>query len=50
MGLNKEELKKAIVEKVNQLMSLCDQLEQHITDSQHHAEDLMKSLVREVVV
>jgi hypothetical protein len=30
-------------------MSLCDQLEQHITDSQHLAEDLMKSLVREVV-
>jgi type I restriction enzyme S subunit len=39
---------KAIVEKVNQLMSLCDQLEQHITSSQHLAEDLMKSLVREV--
>lgn len=40
---------KAIVEKVNELMSLCDQMEQHITDSQHLAEDLMKSLVREVV-
>ena len=35
--------------KGNQLMSLCDQLEQHIQDSQHHAEDLMKSLVREIV-
>jgi type I restriction enzyme S subunit len=40
---------KAIVEKVNQLMSLSDQLEQHISVSQRLAVDLMKSLVREVI-
>jgi type I restriction enzyme S subunit len=39
----------AIVQKVNQLMSLCDQLEQHIESSQRHASQLMESLVRGVV-
>tara|TARA_R110002050_G_scaffold111518_3_gene225140 strand:+ start:676 stop:2505 length:1830 start_codon:yes stop_codon:yes gene_type:complete len=39
---------KAIVEKVNTLMALCDQLEQEIQTSQNTRKDWMKSSLREV--
>jgi type I restriction enzyme S subunit len=39
---------KAIVEKVNALMALCDQLEQEIQNSKATQEDWMKSSLREV--
>lgn len=39
---------KAIVEKVNALMLLCDQLEQEIEESKNLNEQLMKSVLREV--
>lgn len=42
------EEQKAIVEKVNALMSLCDQLEQKILTSKAKQEDWMKSSLREV--
>ncbi|WP_306354111.1 restriction endonuclease subunit S [Flavobacterium sp. '19STA2R22 D10 B1'] len=42
------EEQKAIVEKVNNLMSLCDGLEQEIQQSQELNEQLMKSVLREV--
>jgi len=40
---------KAIVEKVNQLMTFCDELEAQIKQNQTYAEQLMQSVVREVV-
>lgn len=42
------EEQKAIVEKVNTLMLLCDQLEQVIEESKNLNEQLMKSVLREV--
>ncbi|OIQ24113.1 restriction endonuclease subunit S [Lacinutrix sp. MedPE-SW] len=39
---------KAIVEKVNTLMGLCDSLEQEVEQSQEHREMLMQSCLREV--
>lgn len=42
------EEQKAIVEKVNALMLLCDQLEQEIEESKNLNEQLMKSVLREV--
>jgi type I restriction enzyme S subunit len=42
------EEQKAIVEKVNVLMSLCDSLEQQVHQSQEHSEQLMQSVLREV--
>ncbi|WP_158848096.1 restriction endonuclease subunit S [Algibacter sp. L1A34] len=44
---SKEE-QKAIVEKVNALMGLCDSLEQEVQQSQEHSEQLMQSCLREV--
>jgi type I restriction enzyme, S subunit len=38
---------KAIVVKVEKLLSLCDQLEAQITDNQTHAEQLMQAVLRE---
>ena len=40
----------AIVEKVNSLMALCDELEQHIDNSQTQIEQLMQSCLKEVFV
>lgn len=42
------EEQKAIVEKVNALMGLCDSLEQEVQQSQEHSEQLMQSCLREV--
>lgn len=42
------EEQKAIVEKVNALMGLCDALEQQVQQSQAHSEQLMQSVLREV--
>ncbi|UPS91398.1 restriction endonuclease subunit S [Bizionia sp. M204] len=42
------EEQKAIVEKVNGLMGLCDALEQEVQQSQEHSEMLMQSCLREV--
>ncbi|WP_445454297.1 restriction endonuclease subunit S [Flavobacterium sp. 25HG05S-40] len=42
------EEQKAIVEKVNALMSLCDALEQEVEQSKVHSEQLMQSVLREV--
>ncbi|GAL64853.1 restriction endonuclease subunit S [Algibacter lectus] len=42
------EEQKAIVEKVNALMGLCDRLEQEVQQSQEHSERLMQSCLREV--
>ncbi|SHK60132.1 type I restriction enzyme, S subunit [Maribacter aquivivus] len=42
------EEQKAIVQKVNALMGLCDALEQEIQQSQAHSEQLMQSCLREV--
>ena len=42
------EEQKAIVEKVNALMDLCDRLEQEVEQSQEHSEQLMQSCLREV--
>lgn len=42
------EEQKAIVEKVNALMGLCDALEQQVQQSQEHSELMMKSVLREV--
>lgn len=42
------EEQKAIVEKVNALMLLCDELEQEIEDSKNLNEQLMESVLREV--
>lgn len=39
----------AIVEKVSQLMAFCDELEEQIKQNQTYAEQLMQSVVREVV-
>lgn len=39
---------KAIVEKVNVLMGLCDELEQEVQTSEQQLEDLMQSVLREV--
>jgi type I restriction enzyme S subunit len=39
---------KAIVEKVNALMSLCDALEQEVQQSQAYSEHLMQSVLKEV--
>ncbi len=42
------EEQKAIVEKVNALMGLCDSLEQEVEQSQEYSEQLMQSCLREV--
>jgi type I restriction enzyme S subunit len=42
------EEQKAIVQKVNALMSLCDALEQEVQQSQEHSGQLMQSCLREV--
>lgn len=42
------EEQKAIVEKVNALMGLCDSLEQEVKQSQEHSAQLMQSCLREV--
>tara|TARA_A100000171_G_C2140531_1_gene155406 strand:- start:5507 stop:7213 length:1707 start_codon:yes stop_codon:yes gene_type:complete len=42
------EEQKAIVQKVNALMGLCDALEQEVLQSQEHSEQLMQSCLREV--
>ncbi|MDW5288873.1 restriction endonuclease subunit S [Formosa sp. PL04] len=42
------EEQKAIVEKVNVSMGLCDALEQEVQQSQEHSEQLMQSVLREV--
>tara|TARA_R110002051_G_scaffold13808_6_gene45652 strand:- start:15355 stop:17031 length:1677 start_codon:yes stop_codon:yes gene_type:complete len=42
------EEQKAIVEKVNALLGLCDALEQEVQQSQAHSEQLMQSVLREV--
>ena len=42
------EEQKAIVQKVNALMGLCDRLEQEVQQSQEHSEQLMQSCLREV--
>ncbi|TYC08456.1 hypothetical protein ES677_14340 [Bizionia gelidisalsuginis] len=42
------EEQKAIVEKVNALMGLCDTLEQEVQQSQAHSEMMMQSVLREV--
>lgn len=42
------EEQKAIVQKVNALMDLCDVLEQEVQQSQKHNEQLMQSCLREV--
>jgi len=42
------EEQKAIVQKVNSLMGLCDGLEQEVQQSQEHSEQLMQSCLREV--
>ncbi|SOU86444.1 restriction endonuclease subunit S [Tenacibaculum dicentrarchi] len=44
------EEQKAIVEKVNALMSLCDKLEQEVQQSEAHSTQLMKSCLKEVFV
>ena len=41
---------KAIVEKVNSLMALCDELEQEVDNSQSQIEQLMQSCLKEVFV
>ena len=42
------EEQKAIVQKVNVLMGLCDALEQEVQQTQEHSEQLMQSCLREV--
>jgi type I restriction enzyme S subunit len=42
------EEQKAIVQKVNALMALCDSLEQEVQQSQEHSAQLMQSCLREV--
>ena len=42
------EEQKAIVEKVNALMGLCDALEQEVQQSQQHSEMMMQSVLKEV--
>ncbi|MDO6761832.1 restriction endonuclease subunit S [Tamlana sp. 2_MG-2023] len=42
------EEQKAIVQKVNALMGLCDRLEQEVQQSQEHSAQLMQSCLREV--
>ncbi|WP_341220686.1 restriction endonuclease subunit S [Polaribacter atrinae] len=42
------EEQKAIVQKVNTLMGLCDRLEQEVQESQDYSEKLMQSCLREV--
>lgn len=42
------EEQKALVEKVNQLMTYCDELEEQVKQCQRHAEQLMQSVLREV--
>jgi type I restriction enzyme S subunit len=49
ISLPSVEEQKAIVEKVNGLMALCDQLEQEIETHQTTQEDWMQSCLREVV-
>ncbi|MEX6627634.1 restriction endonuclease subunit S [Tenacibaculum salmonis] len=44
------EEQKAIVQKVNALMSLCDKLEQEVQQSEVHSTELMKSCLKEVFV
>ncbi len=48
MPIPPKEEQKAIVEKVNSLMSLCDTLEQQIENSQTQIEQLMQSCLKEV--
>ncbi|GAH50195.1 unnamed protein product [marine sediment metagenome] len=38
---------KRIVEKVDQLMNLCDQLESQVKENQKHSEVLMNAVLRE---
>jgi len=38
---------KRIAQKVNQLMTLCDQLESQVKDNQKHSEALMNAVLRE---
>ena len=40
--------KKAVEEKVNSLMGLCDALEQEVQQSQQHSEMMMQSVLKEV--
>ena len=47
-GLPPLKEQKAIVEKVNALMALCDALEQEVQQSHAHSEQLMQSVLREV--
>jgi type I restriction enzyme S subunit len=47
-GLPPLEEQKAIVQKVNALMGLCDKLEQEIQQSQEHSGQLMQSCLKEV--
>ncbi|TVZ23448.1 type I restriction enzyme S subunit [Dokdonia sp. Hel_I_63] len=42
------EEQKAIVEKVNALMGLCDALEQEVQQSQQHSEMMMQSVLKEI--
>jgi len=46
--LSNEQEQKAIVQKVNALMGLCDALEQQVQQSQKQSEQLMQSVLREV--
>jgi len=46
--LPSKEEQKAIVQKVNALMGLCDRLEQEVQQSKEHSEQLMQSCLREV--
>ena len=48
LGLPPLKEQQAIVEKVNSLMSLCDELEQQIDNSQTQIEQLMQSCLKEV--
>jgi type I restriction enzyme, S subunit len=48
VGLPPIEEQKAIVEKVNSLMVLCDELEQQVDNSQTQIEQLMQSCLKEV--
>ena len=48
LGFPPIEEQKAIVEKVNALMGLCDTLEQEVQQSQEHSAQLMQSCLREV--
>ena len=48
LGLPPQSEQKAIVEKVNSLMALCDELETAVVASKANAEMLMQSVLREV--